>query len=77
MGQTDHGASGAMPGVMSSDQMHQLWQASGDAFGRLFLQMMITYHQGAVTMAKTELSDGKNPDARQLAKPGGGLKRRT
>jgi uncharacterized protein (DUF305 family) len=67
MGQRDHGASGAMPGMMSGDQMRQLGQASGDAFDRMFLQMMIAHHQGAVTMARTELSDGQNPDARQLA----------
>lgn len=63
----DLGASGAMPGMMSADQMQQLGQASGDAFDRMFLQMMVVHHQGAVTMAKAELSDGQNPDARQLA----------
>lgn len=58
---------GAMPGMMSGGQMHQLGQASGDAFDRMFLEMMITHHQGAITMAKTELSNGQNPGARQLA----------
>jgi uncharacterized protein (DUF305 family) len=67
MGQMDHGASGAMPGMMSGDQMQQLGQANGEAFDRMFLQMMIVHHQGAVTMAETELKDGQNPDARQLA----------
>ncbi|HVE96956.1 MAG TPA: DUF305 domain-containing protein [Pseudonocardiaceae bacterium] len=67
MGQMDHGAGGAMPGMMSGDQMQQLGQASGAAFDRMFLQMMITHHQGAVTMAETELRDGQNPEARQLA----------
>lgn len=67
MGQMNHGASGAMPSMMSADQMQQLGQASADAFDRMFLQMMIVHHQGAVTMAKAELSDGQNPDARQLA----------
>lgn len=66
-GQMDHGAGGAMPGMMSADQMQQLGQATGDAFDRMFLQMMIVHHQGAVTMAKAELSDGQKPDARQLA----------
>ncbi|MGH3935688.1 MAG: DUF305 domain-containing protein [Pseudonocardiaceae bacterium] len=67
MGGMDHGAGGAMPGMMSGDQMQQLGQATGDAFDRMFLQMMITHHQGAVTMAETELKDGQNPQARQLA----------
>jgi len=66
MGQM-HGANGTMPGMMAGGQMHQLGQSSGDAFDRMFLQMMITHHQGAITMAKTELSNGQNPDARQLA----------
>lgn len=62
-----HGVNGAMPGMMSGDEMHQLGQASGEAFDRMFLQMMITHHQGAITMATTELSTGQNPDARHLA----------
>lgn len=66
-GQMDHGARGAMPGMMAADQMQQLGQASGDAFDRMFLQLMIVHHQGAVAMAKAELSEGQNPDARQLA----------
>ncbi len=67
MGQMDHGGSGAMPGMMSGDQMRQMGQASGGAFDRMFLQMMIAHHQGAVTMGNAELTDGQNPDARQLA----------
>jgi uncharacterized protein (DUF305 family) len=63
----EHGASGAMPGMMSGDQMRQLGQVSGEAFDRMFLQMMIGHHQGAITMAKTELSQGRDLDARQLA----------
>ena len=66
-GQPDHGDGGAMPGMMSADQIYQLGQASGDAFNRMFLQMMIVHHRGAVTMAQEELSEGKNPEARQLA----------
>ncbi len=67
MGQMDHDASGAMAGMMSADQMQQLGQANGDAFDRMFLQMMIAHHQGAVTMSQAELRDGQNPEARQLA----------
>jgi uncharacterized protein (DUF305 family) len=67
MGQTDHDTSGPMPGTMSGDQMHQLEQATGPAFDQMYLQMMITHHQGAITIAQTELRAGQNPDARQLA----------
>jgi uncharacterized protein (DUF305 family) len=79
MGGMDHGnmsginhpgmshGSGAMPGMMSQQQMQQLSQAHGAAFDTMFLQMMIGHHQGAVTMSQTELADGENPDAKTLA----------
>jgi uncharacterized protein (DUF305 family) len=63
----DHGAVSAMPGMMSSDQMRQLGMVPTDKFDRMFLQMMIAHHKGAVTMAKSELTNGQNADARQLA----------
>jgi uncharacterized protein (DUF305 family) len=53
--------------MMSGDQMQQLGQATGDAFDRMFLQTMITHHQGAIAMAETERKDGQNPEARELA----------
>jgi uncharacterized protein (DUF305 family) len=65
MGQMEHRAS--VPGMMSNEQMQQLSQATGVEFDRMFLQMMITHHQGAVTMAQKELSDGYNAEARRLA----------
>jgi hypothetical protein len=62
MGQM-HGANGAMPGMMSGDQVHQLGHASDEAFDRMFLRMMITHHQGAIMMAKAESNTGQSPDA--------------
>jgi len=41
--------------------------ASGAAFDRLFVRMMIKHHGAGITMAQTELSDGENADAQQLA----------
>jgi uncharacterized protein (DUF305 family) len=67
IGQMDHDSNGPMPGMMSGDQMQQLEQATGPEFDRMFLQMMITHHQGAITMAQTELRAGQNLAARQLA----------
>ena len=49
--------------MMTSEQMHGLQKATGAAFDRMFLQMMIIHHEGAITMARTELSDGQNPQA--------------
>lgn len=58
----------AMDGMMTDSQMSDLETASGTEFDTMFLEMMIEHHQGAITMAKTEISDGKNPDAIALAK---------
>ena len=68
MGSGTSGAPSAMPGMMSDAQMSQLTAATGPAFDKLFLQMMITHHEGALTMAKTETAQGSNPEALALAK---------
>jgi uncharacterized protein (DUF305 family) len=57
----------AMPGMMTADQMSQLTAATGAGFDKMFLQMMITHHQGAIEMADTEIAQGSNPDALTLA----------
>jgi uncharacterized protein (DUF305 family) len=62
-----HGGHGGMPGLMSDDEMKQLMAASGRDFDRMFLEMMIRHHQGAIEMATTELQQGSNPQAKQLA----------
>ncbi len=68
MGGMDSSTAAAMPGMMSDAQMGQLAAASGSAFDKLFLQMMIVHHQGALTMATTETAQGSNPEALALAK---------
>ena len=62
----DGGAS-EMPGMMTAEQMNQLGDAQGSAFDRMFLQMMIKHHEGAVQMAQTEQARGQNPEAIALA----------
>jgi uncharacterized protein (DUF305 family) len=57
----------SMPGMMSGDQMQQLESASGAAFDKMFLELMIVHHQGAIEMAETEIADGSNPEAVALA----------
>jgi uncharacterized protein (DUF305 family) len=57
----------AMPGMMSSGEMTKMMAASGPAFDRLFLTMMIRHHQGAVQMAKTERLHGEYGPARAMA----------
>lgn len=57
----------AAPGMMSDDEMARLESATGPVFERAFLQLMIEHHQGALTMAKDELADGRDPDAKLMA----------
>ncbi len=61
------GMGGMGEGMMSDDDMAALDAATGVEASKLFLEQMTTHHQGAITMAKTEISDGENPDAIKLA----------
>ena len=55
-------------GMMSAKEINDLNKATGAAFDRMWLQMMVKHHQGAVVMAKTALDQGTNPEAKKLAK---------
>ncbi len=57
----------AMPGMMSDAEMGKLTGAAGKDFDRMFAQMMIAHHNGAIQMAKDERAGGANPDAKALA----------
>lgn len=56
-----------MPGMMGQKDMTALEKAKGAAFDRMFLTMMTEHHQGAITMAQTELTQGQNTEAKALA----------
>ena len=56
-----------MAGMMSHDDMAKLEKATGQEFDRLWLDMMIKHHEGAVEMAKTELAEGRDEGAKKLA----------
>ena len=47
--------------------MSELASATGPAFDRAFLEMMIEHHRGAIAMAEREMENGKHPDAMELA----------
>lgn len=47
-----------MPGMLNDEQLGELEQARGVAFDRLFLELMIHHHRGAVTMAETLYANG-------------------
>lgn len=58
----------AMSGMMSAADMTTLAKLTGTAFDRTWLTTMTTHHEGALTMARTELTAGSNPDATTLAR---------
>ncbi|UUU32320.1 DUF305 domain-containing protein [Streptomyces sp. CA-210063] len=62
-----HDMSSDMPGMMSGEDMAELEKASGTEFDKMFLEMMVEHHEGAIEMAKTEKADGKYGPATKLA----------
>ncbi len=63
-GHHDHAG---MPGMATPAQLKQLRAAKGEAFDELFLKLMITHHQGALTMATDVLSEGNNLLVEEMA----------
>ncbi|MFF8812664.1 DUF305 domain-containing protein [Streptomyces pactum] len=63
-GHRDHAS---MPGMASAEQLDELRAARGEAFDQLFLDLMITHHQGAVTMATDVLKSGNNVLVEEMA----------
>ncbi|MDZ5663983.1 DUF305 domain-containing protein [Nocardioides sp. S-58] len=68
-GSDDHGEHGSgtsgttghagMPGMATPEELEQLAEAQGRAFDRLFLQLMIRHHEGAIIMVETLLAGGE------------------
>lgn len=58
---------GQTDGMMSAQEMTDLGKATGSAFDRMWLQLMVKHHEGAVAMARTELDQGANSEGKQLA----------
>jgi uncharacterized protein (DUF305 family) len=57
-----------MNGMMGDEELKKLDAAQGTEAARLFLKQMIAHHEGAIMMAKTENTAGKNTDAINLSK---------
>jgi uncharacterized protein (DUF305 family) len=67
--QGDHSGHGqTMPGMVDDATMTKLKSLHGSEFDTLWLQSMISHHQGAVEMAKAEIANGANVDAISMAK---------
>jgi uncharacterized protein (DUF305 family) len=57
-----------MPGMLTDEEMARLTAAKGVAFDRLFLQLMIKHHQGALQMVKELFAQpGAGQEARIFA----------
>jgi uncharacterized protein (DUF305 family) len=65
MGEMDHGSG---TGMMTQQDMDALTAATGPEFDRRWLTMMIEHHEGAIEMANSEIADGSNPDAQEMAR---------
>jgi uncharacterized protein (DUF305 family) len=47
-----HHGGALMPGMLTAEEMSRLADAKGPAFDRLFLELMIKHHEGALVMVK-------------------------
>jgi uncharacterized protein (DUF305 family) len=63
-----HGDMPGMSGMMSEQDMSALKDAQGVDASKLFLTQMIAHHEGAITMAQSEIKDGQYPPAVEMAR---------
>ncbi|MGW0476531.1 DUF305 domain-containing protein [Streptomyces coeruleorubidus] len=56
-----------MPGMATAAQLNKLRAADGRAFDQLFLTLMTTHHQGAITMATDVKGQGNNIRVEEMA----------
>jgi uncharacterized protein (DUF305 family) len=64
-GHSGHGST--KQGMVDEATMTKLTSLNGAEFDRLWLESMISHHQGAIEMAKAEIANGDNEDAKTLA----------
>ena len=64
-GHARHGST--MAGMVDEATMTRLESLSGPEFDTLWLESMISHHQGAIEMARAEIANGDNVDAKGLA----------
>jgi uncharacterized protein (DUF305 family) len=62
-----HGHHASMPGMATEAQLEELRAARGKSFDRLFLTLMITHHDGALTMATDVKGQGNNIAVEEMA----------
>ncbi|MFD2350973.1 DUF305 domain-containing protein [Nonomuraea ferruginea] len=55
-------------GMATEEQLKALRAAEGGVFDRMFLQLMIRHHEGALKMAEEELAGGRDQRMRLMAR---------
>ena len=63
----EHSGDHEMPGMATNDDMLALAQSSGADFDRLWLDLMIAHHEGAVEMAGQVAETSDDPEVKALA----------
>ncbi|MEO3754881.1 DUF305 domain-containing protein [Streptomyces sp. B6B3] len=58
---------GAAPGMATEEQLDELRAARGAEFDRMFVDLMIAHHEGAITMATEETAQGSETTALEMA----------
>jgi uncharacterized protein (DUF305 family) len=66
-GSAHGGHGGTMAGMVDEATMTRLESLNGAEFDTLWLESMISHHQGAIEMAKAEIANGENVDAKRMA----------
>ncbi|MGI5373523.1 DUF305 domain-containing protein [Streptomyces sp. CA-251387] len=66
-GKSDGHEHASMPGMATEAQLGKLRAAQGKAFDQLFLTLMITHHEGAITMATEVKGQGNNIQVEEMA----------
>lgn len=62
-----HAAHDGMPGMATPEQMEALKAATGASFDKLFLELMINHHLGAIKMSEEVLKGGSHIKVEELA----------
>jgi len=65
----DHGSTGhsSGTGMMTAEEMTKLGQATGAEFDKMWMEMMIKHHEGAIAMSKTHIEKGSDAESKKLA----------
>jgi uncharacterized protein (DUF305 family) len=54
-------------GMVDDETLTRLQSLTGQSFDALWMTAMISHHQGAIAMARTEIAQGRSADATKLA----------